>query len=194
MTDQPENPFSKPQPQGAPQPPPAGQGGYPPPPPQGGYGPPPGYQQPGQQGYGQQGYQQPGFQQGYQQQGFGGPGGQLTPAEERTWAMFAHLSGILASFIALGFLGPMIVMLVQGGKSPFVRRHAVEALNFQLLLLILSVVGIAVTVVTLGFGLILVAPLAVALGVTALVFIVMASVAGNNGQEYRYPIYFRFIN
>ena len=93
----------------------------PPPPPPPGWGPPPGYGPPPGSG--------PGF-------GFGQPS-----SEDRLWGLAAHLSGVVASFVALGFLGPLIVLVVQGPKSPFVRGRAVEALNFQLMLLILSVVA-----------------------------------------------------
>ena len=89
-----------------------------------GYIPPPGpYQQPGY----------PGAPPPY----WGQPVVALTPQEERTWAMFAHLGAIIASIVSgMAFLGPLIVMLTQGQKSAFVRRHAVESLNFHLQILL----------------------------------------------------------
>lgn len=161
--------------------------------------PPAGYSQQPPPGYAQQpppGYGQPppayGMQGPYGEPGLAG-GGQLSQSDERLWAMLAHLSGILASFVALGFLGPMVVMLAQGPKSPYVRRHAVEALNFQLMLLILSLIGLVAVIVTFGLGLIVVLPLALLVGVVALVLIVVAAVAANNGRDYRYPVNFRFV-
>jgi uncharacterized Tic20 family protein len=109
------------------------------------------------------------------------------------WAMFAHVGGLVAAFLALGFLGPLIVLLVQGQRSAFVRRHAVEALNFQLALLLLTVAGVVLSVVTLGLALFLVVPLAVVVGVLALIFIVMASVKANSGEDYRYPLNLRLV-
>jgi uncharacterized protein len=117
----------------------------------------------------------------------------LNPSEERTWAMLAHLGGLIAAFVALGFLGPLIVLLVQGEKSAFVRRHAVEALNFQITLLILTVIGAVVSVITLGFALLIVIPLGVVVAVVALVWIIQASIKANNGEDYRYPLNIRLV-
>src|SRR5512140_1356728 len=66
--------------------------------------------------------------------------GPLT-ASERNWATAAHLSGFVAAWFALGFLGPLVVMGTEGGRSPFVRRHAVEALNFNLSVLLWVVIS-----------------------------------------------------
>jgi uncharacterized protein len=165
MTDQ-----TPPPPEGSP---PPGYGSYPPP----GYGyPPPGYGPPTPQGY----------PQGY-------PPSALAPSDERMWAMFAHIGAILASVVAMAFLGPLIILLVQGSKSPFVRRHAVESLNFQITLLIALAVGVVLSVVTLGLGLIVVIPAALVIAVAALILIIMASVAANNGEDYRYPFTLRLV-
>ena len=107
--------------------------------------------------------------------------------------MLAHLSGLVAAFFFLGFLGPLIVMLVQGAKSPFVRRHSVEALNFQITLLLLSVAATVIVVVTFGLGLIVVAPVAVIVAVAALTFIVIAMVRAIHGEDYRYPFSLRLV-
>jgi uncharacterized protein len=142
-----------------------------PPPP--GWGPPPGYGPP------------PGPGSGF---GVGPPS-----SEDRLWGLAAHLSGIVASFIALGFLGPLVVLLLQGQRSPFVRRHAVEALNFQLMLLILSVLAIVGVVVTFGIGALVIVPLGILVAIGALVLIIVAAVAANNGQDYRYPVNLRIV-
>ena len=44
-------------------------------------------------------------------------------------------------FVALAFLGPLIVMLTKGNESRYVRRQAVESLNFQLSILIYGIVS-----------------------------------------------------
>ncbi|GAA2051990.1 DUF1707 and DUF4870 domain-containing protein [Nocardiopsis rhodophaea] len=54
---------------------------------------------------------------------------------ERLWAAGGHVSGYF-----LFPLGPLLVLLANGNTSPFVRRHAVEALNYQLTFLIGSIV------------------------------------------------------
>ena len=150
-----------------PPPPPAG-GGYgeqPPPPPAGGYGqqpPPPG-------GYGDPGAPPPGAS--------GAGTGQLSQSDERLWAMLSQIGAVV-----IGFIAPLIVLLVQGDKSPFTRAHAVESLNFQITLLI---VGIPLTIITCGIGAIIF--------VVGWVFEVIAGIKANNGEEYRYPVNIRMV-
>jgi uncharacterized Tic20 family protein len=163
------------------------------------YQPPPGQYQPPPPGY----YQPPPGQQGYYPGApppyWNAPVVALSPQEERTWAMLAHISSIIAGFVlGLSFLGPLIVMLTQGTKSAFVRRHAVESLNFQLTVLIITAVGtvlsIVLLIVTLGLGLLVLIPVAAAALIAALVFTVMGAVKANNGEDYRYPINIRMVN
>jgi uncharacterized protein len=163
-------------------PPPAGQA----PPP--GYNPPPGYYapppvQPPHPG------QYPAAPPPY----WGPPAFGLSPQEERTWAMFAHVGAILASFVGIPFLGPLIVMLTQGTKSAFVRRHAVESLNFQLMLMIAVVAGVLLSILTLGIGLLVFIPVAIVGSIVALVFTVIGGIKANNGEDYRYPVNFRMV-
>jgi uncharacterized protein len=176
--------FGDPSPEEHQAPPPPPQWGAPP----AGQAPPTGYQQPppGQ-------YQQPAPYPGAPPQYWAQPPLGLTPQEERTWAMLAHISAIIAAFLAMAFLGPLIVMLTQGTKSAFVRRHAVESLNFQLTLLIALVAGVVLSIVTLGIGLIVFIPAIIVGGVLALVFTVLGAIKANNGEDYRYPINIRMV-
>lgn len=115
--------------------------------------------------------------------------GAPSPANEYSTAMWAHLSALLISYVAcgLGFIGPLIIMNGQGKQSAYVRHHAVEALNFSLTVLIAYIVsGILIIVVV---GLILL-PI-VAIG--SLVLYIMAAVAANRGEWYRYPVNIRFV-
>lgn len=122
-----------------------------------------------------------------------GGSGQLSPSDERTWGLLAHIGSLLAAFVAMAFLGPLLVLLIQGNKSAFVRRHAVESLNFQITLLIALAAGIVLSVATLGIGLIIVVPVGLVIAVLALVWIIMAGVKANNGEDYRYPINIRLV-
>jgi hypothetical protein len=117
--------------------------------------------------------------------------------DDRTWALVAHIGSLVAAWFAMGFLAPLVVMLVKS-ERPFVRRHAVESLNFQISLLIYSVVGAVVgflvAVLTLGVGALVVIPVAVALALLALTLIILATVKASNGEDYRYPLTIRFIS
>ena len=131
-------------------------------------------------------------------QAYGQPSRALSPGEERTWGMLGHLSAILAGFFGVAFLGPLIVYLMYKDRSPFVRRHAAESLNFQISLLIYMVVGgivgLVLSIITFGLALFVLIPLGIALTIAALVFIVMACIAANDGREYRYPLTLRFVH
>ncbi|HWN33906.1 MAG TPA: DUF4870 domain-containing protein [Pseudonocardia sp.] len=154
--------------------PPPGVGG---PPPGAGYPPPGGYPPPSGQAYA-------GPTQPY-------PTGQapLAPAEERTWAMAAHLSSVLGIWLGfLGALGPLVVLLAQGQRSPYVRAQAVEALNFNISVLIYSIVGWILVVVLVGFLVL------GALFVFWLIFTVIATVKVSNGEPYRYPLTIRLVH
>ena len=85
-------------------------------------------------------------------------------------------------------------MLTVGNQSPFVRKHAVESLNFQISLLIYSAAAILFSIVTFGLGLIIVIPLGLAAIVAALVFLIQASIKAANGEDYRYPLTLRFVS
>lgn len=109
-------------------------------------------------------------------------------SEERTWALIAHVGSLVAAWFALGFLCPLVVLLVKGKESAFVRRHAVESLNFQITLLIYLFVSGLLVFVLIGI------PLLILLGIFALAVIILATIAASNGEVYRYPLTFRFIS
>jgi uncharacterized protein len=101
--------------------------------------------------------------------------------------MLAHLLSFVAAYVALGFVAPLVVMLVFGPRSAYVRAHAVESLNFNLSWLLYAVIsGILVII---GVGILLL----IALALAYLVLIVIASVRANNGEFFRYPLTIRFI-
>jgi uncharacterized Tic20 family protein len=106
----------------------------------------------------------------------------LNPADEKMWAMLVHIGGILFSWLA-----PLIVYLVLKDRGPFVRAHSATALNFQLTLLIAYVVGVITSLFFVGFLVIFAA------AILALVFGIMAAIAANNGQYYKYPLSIEFV-
>jgi uncharacterized Tic20 family protein len=119
----------------------------------------------------------------------GGPPGQqpLAPDQERLWAMLAHLLSFVAAYLFLGFVAPLVVMLVFGPRSAYVRAHAVESLNFNLSWLLYAIVGLLLLVIGIGVLILL------ALGIAYVVLIVIASIRANNGEFFRYPLTIRFV-
>jgi uncharacterized Tic20 family protein len=138
---------------------------YPPGPP----APPPGQGEPPQGGYGY------------------GPVA-VPSSEERNWALASHVGTFVAAWFAMGFLAPLIIMLVKGNDSAFVRRHAVESLNFQISLLIYLVISFILAFVLIGFVLM------AAVGLFALIVIILATVKAANGEDYRYPLCIRLVS
>jgi len=94
--------------------------------------------------------------------------------EERLFALAAHLS----VFIVGAILGPILCMVLKK-DSPFVQDQSKEALNFQLTMLIISLV-------TCGVGAVVCVPL-------LLIFSVVAGVSSYQGTVYRYPWAFRLV-
>ena len=105
-------------------------------------------------------------------------------AEDRNIAMLTHISGII-----LGFIVPLIIWLVNKDKSDkgWLNDQAKEALNFQITLLIVYVVGTILTVILIGALINLVAWL------TCIVLSIMAALKVNEGVAYRYPFALRLI-
>jgi uncharacterized Tic20 family protein len=111
----------------------------------------------------------------------------LSPDQERLWAMLAHLLSFVAAYLFLGFVAPLIVLLVFGPRSAFVRAHAVESLNFNLTWLLYGIIAVILAFVLIGFLILAV------LGIAYVVLVIIASVRANNGQMYRYPATIRFV-
>ena len=156
----------------------------------------PGEQPPAQQPYpyGQQPYpQQPYAGVPYAQQR--GPDGLTT--DERTWGGAAHWSALVAAFLAMAFLGPLLIFLIKGNDSAYIRQQSAESLNFQLSMIIYGVVGtivgVIISIVTLGLGLILFIPLILVYGLWWLIYTIIGSVKAANGELYQYPLTIRMV-
>jgi uncharacterized protein len=130
----------------------------------------------------------------------GGTGTNLPSAQERQWAMFAHLSILLGGLISSGwaggigyFVGPLIIWVVKRDTMPFVADQGKEALNFAITVSILCAALWLLTVMSLGIGLLLTFPLLTVIGIAALVLVIIAAVKANEGTAYRYPIALRLL-
>ena len=111
---------------------------------------------------------------------------------ERTWAMWTHLGTLLAVALSGGlaqFIVPLVIWLSQRDRSAFVGDHAKEALNFQISLFIWAAIG-GLLVLLCGLGLIVL----FAIPIVMIVGCILAAIAGNRGQYYRYPATFRLIS
>lgn len=113
--------------------------------------------------------------------------------------MFAHLSVLVGGLLTsvLGgwgfFIGPLVIWLMKKDTMPFVNDQAKEALNFSIMVSAIFLILLILTFVTLGLGALLTVPVALVVGIGALVLIVMASMKANEGVAYRYPFTIRLI-
>lgn len=118
-------------------------------------------------------------------------------SESRNWAMGAHLSAFIGAWVALAFVGPLVIYLVRKDQDPFAEHHAKEALNFNLTVLVVMVVGViaglVLSLVTFGLALLVFIPLGAAIGIGWLVLTIIAAIRASNGEGYRYPFTIRFV-
>jgi hypothetical protein len=110
--------------------------------------------------------------------------------DERTYALFMHLTllgHVVVSLLAI--IAPVIMWQVKKDQSPFLDDHGREAVNFQLSLIILSILLIPIGIITCSAGFFLYIPLYV----LAIVGMIQAAIAANRGEFYRYPMTFRIV-
>ncbi|ROR67219.1 DUF4870 domain-containing protein [Agrococcus jenensis] len=166
--------------------------------------------QPGQPPYGQPQYGQPqsgqqygGPQQYGQQPQYGAPGqpqyaaaAPMSPVDEKNAGMWGHLSG-LSTIVTGGYggwVGPLIVYMIYKDRSAFARQESKEALNFGILMTIVTVgllvVGTILSFVGIGFILLILwwVP-----GLLQVIFSIVGAMRVNSGGSYRYPFNWRLV-
>jgi len=101
---------------------------------------------------------------------------------EKVGAAAGHLSAFF-----LPFLAPLVLLLVGGELSPYLRRQAMEALNFQLFCLVSAIVSVLLVWLVL--------PALVLVGVFLGWFIlpIIAAAGALMGRDWRYPLVYRLI-
>ena len=108
--------------------------------------------------------------------------------ESRMWAMVAHVSALSGFVIPFGnILGPLIVWLIKKDEMAFVEDQGKEALNFNISITIYAIISGILTLVLVGFAMLLI------LAIAWLVFVILAAVKANEGTAYRYPLTLRLI-
>jgi uncharacterized Tic20 family protein len=119
----------------------------------------------------------------------------LSPTDERTWAMLAHLSVLLN--LVTGFLGPvaaLIIYLTYRDRSRYVAYQSLQALIFQLVWWVGGgfLAGIAwalsgiLAAVVVGCCLMPFALLLSLLPIGALVYGVVGALETNQGKDFKY--------
>lgn len=113
--------------------------------------------------------------------------GEMSPQDERSWSVLAHLS-VLVGLMGLMPLGALILWLIYKDKSPRVGFHAAQALWYQLAWVVILAIGWTITVilmfVLIGF---LLLPVMLIASVVPFVHGCYAAYKVNQGIDYRYP-------
>lgn len=118
-------------------------------------------------------------------------------AEERNWAMAAHLAALACALLTSWFfgvggaIGALAIWLVKRDDSTFIAEHAKEALNFNVTMAIIALVLIGLSIFTLGIGLIVTIPAALVIAVVWFVCTIIAAMRAKEGVSYRYPFALR---
>lgn len=111
----------------------------------------------------------------------GGTSNRLSEKDERTYTSLGNILGIL------GFIPSLVIFIVLGDRSAFLKRNMKNALNFQITMLIADVVGTLTLFAGIG-GLVMLAA-----WVLRLVFSILAFVKTTEGDDYVYPVTIAFL-
>jgi uncharacterized Tic20 family protein len=112
--------------------------------------------------------------------------GRIAP-QWRGLCTILHLSAIAGYFIPFAnFVIPLVIWILKKDEAPDIDRCGREVLNFNVTMLIAFAVAWLLTLVLVGFLLLVV------LWVYGLVVTIIAAVRTNDGQHYRYPLCLRF--
>ena len=114
--------------------------------------------------------------------------GYLVTDSERTWAVLAHLSALLAWGLSAGwltFVGPLLVWFIKKDSRPYVRSAAAQSFNFNVGMWVMTLVGwmMIFTILLIPLGILLL----VAVFVMMLWHHIRAAMAASRCELYRYP-------
>lgn len=113
---------------------------------------------------------------------------------ERTTALWTNIGALFVGFL------PLIMFLVKKDESPFVRDYARQGTNAWITNMIatfaasivLGIIGTILAFVTMGFGFLIVY-FAFLIPLVYAVIYIIAAVAANKGQGYKFPLTINFI-
>src|SRR5712692_12090633 len=112
-----------------------------------------------------------------------------TSSNVRTWCVLAHATALVGFLVPVAghIVGPLIVWLAKRTDSAEIDAHGKESLNFQISMLIYSLISGVLCLILIGFLLLAL------LHLLNLVLVIVASIQASEGKLYRYPITIRLI-
>jgi len=118
------------------------------------------------------------------------PQSPISASQERTLGAVAHGVPLIAMVLSaglLGFVGSLVIYLMYRDRGPFVRAHAANSLNVQIVTGIVLLISFPLMLVLIGF---VTYPLAL---VFAFVLHVIGAIKANNGEWWNPPMTPRFV-
>ena len=115
----------------------------------------------------------------------------LDPAQQRQWGMLSHLIPLIAMVLSaglLGFVGSLIIYVMYKERGDFVRQHAANSLNIQIITGIILLISFPLMFVLVGF-----ATYGIAL-VVAFVLHLIGALKANRGEWWRPPMTLRLVH
>jgi len=111
-----------------------------------------------------------------------------SPSEERNYAMFCHLAGLIGFIPFANIIVPVVLWSLKKDSSPLVDREGKKAINFQISMTIYLFVSALLIIIGIGIILLML------VGLLNLIFVIMATVKTINGEDYQYPLSIKFLN
>ena len=123
-------------------------------------------------------------------QGYAVPQQAISPSQERTMGAIAHGVPLIAMVISaglLGFVGSLVIYMMYKDRGPFVRAHAANSLNVQIITGIVLLISIPLMLILIGF-----VTFGIAL-VFAFVLHLLGAMKAYNGEWWTPPMTPRFV-
>ena len=119
--------------------------------------------------------------------------GNPIPADAKSMALFAHLSGLLGLLFTgslASFIGPLIFWAIYKDKPGygFVRVAAAGAFNFSFTLWLVNIAAWVLTLVTFGLAGFFTWIIFIGVWVALIIVHILAAVKANNGEVFTYPM------
>ncbi len=115
--------------------------------------------------------------------------------EDKLWALACHLSCTLFYFTGFSFLIPLIIWIVKKDESPFLRKHALEAMSFTATYFGVQMIlfGIGLVLMCVGIGL-LVFLLMLPVFLAFVVWSIIGAIKAYDGKIVEYPVSSQFVS
>ncbi len=112
----------------------------------------------------------------------------MSESEETNWSLFSHLGMVAGMFLPFGnILLPLFVWQVNKDKSEFVTDHAIEALNFQITMMLVYFICALLCIFLIGIPMLFIA------FIYDLYHSIKGATVASKGEYYDYPNNIRFI-